>query len=195
MGTAPRKAKSIDKGPFSDATLVKQCLRGSEAAWSKLIGKYKNLIYSIPVRYGFSQEDSADIFQAVCLDLLNELPSLREPNALAGWLIQVTRNKCFHGRRAQQRQEPLELEDQDAQTAIEEPENLLAQIEREQQVREAMLDLSPRCQKMLQMLFFEMPARPYEEVAKDLDLAIGSIGFIRRRCLEKLRTRLEQPGG
>jgi RNA polymerase sigma factor (sigma-70 family) len=195
MGTAPRKAKATDKGRFSDAHLVKQCLRGSEAAWSTLISKYKNLIYSIPVRYGFSQADSADIFQVVCLDLLNELPRLREPNALAGWLIQVTRNRCFHEKTAQQKQQPLEIEDQAAQAAIEEPENLVVQTEREQQLRNAMLDLSPRCQKLLQMLFFEMPTRPYEEVAKNLDLALGSIGFIRRRCLDKLRVRLEQLGG
>jgi DNA-directed RNA polymerase specialized sigma24 family protein len=43
-------------------------------------------------------------------------------------------------------------------------------------------------------LFFELPARPYEEVAKELGLAIGSIGFIRRRCLNKLRDRLEALG-
>ncbi len=195
MGTAPRKSRVTDTGRFSDACLVKQCLQGSEAAWSTLISKYKNLVYSIPVRYGFSQADSADIFQAVCLDLLNELPRLREPNALAGWLIQVTRNRCFHEKRAQQKREPLEAEDRLAEGAIQEPEDLVAQSEREQELREALLELSPRCQKLLQMLFFEMPVRPYEEVARDLNLALGSIGFVRRRCLEKLRGRIEQLGG
>jgi RNA polymerase sigma factor (sigma-70 family) len=194
MGTAPRKARGPDRGKFSDAHLVKQCLQGNEAAWSTLIAKYKNLIYSIPVRYGFSQEDSADIFQTVCLDLLNELPRLREPNALAGWLIQVTRNKCFHGKRGQQRQSSVEVEGQPS-PPVDESENLIAQIEREQLLREALLDLAPRCRKLVEMLFFEVPARPYEEVAKDLDVALGSIGFIRRRCLEKLRVRLEQLEG
>jgi RNA polymerase sigma factor (sigma-70 family) len=193
MGTAPRKARTADKGQFSDADLVKQCLRGSEAAWSRLIAKYKNLIYSIPVRYGFSQEDSADIFQTVCLDLLNELPRLREPKALAGWLIQVTRNKCFHGKRERQKQGSVELEDQSS--PVDEPEELIAQTQREQELREALLELSPRCQKLVHMLFFEMPIRPYEDVAKDLDVALGSIGFIRRRCLEKLRMRLEHLEG
>jgi RNA polymerase sigma factor (sigma-70 family) len=195
MGTAPRKAKLSDSGPFSDTRLVKQCLQGSEAAWATLISKYKNLIYSIPVRYGFSQEDAADIFQAVCLDLLNELPRLRDPNALAGWLMQVTRNKCFHDKRAQQRQTPLGTEDQDAPAPGEAPDDVIVQAQHAQHLRQAILDLAPRCQKLIRMLFFEMPARPYEDVAKDLDVALGSIGFIRRRCLDKLRARLEQLGG
>ena len=54
-----------------DTRLVKECLRGEETAWSELVSKYKNLIFSIPIKYGFSQEEAADIFQSVCLDLVN----------------------------------------------------------------------------------------------------------------------------
>jgi DNA-directed RNA polymerase specialized sigma24 family protein len=44
------------------------------------------------------------------------------------------------------------------------------------------------------MLFFEHPPRPYEEVASSLGLAVGSIGFIRGRCLKKLRDLLTEKG-
>ena len=65
-----------------------------------LLDRYKNLIYSIPVRYGAPPQDAADIFQAVCLDLFNELPRLRDADALQGWLIRVTTNKCYHWKRS-----------------------------------------------------------------------------------------------
>ncbi len=191
MSAAPGRARANSASKFSDSHLVRECLNGNEAAWSALIGKYKNLIFSIPIRYGFSEEDSADIFQAVCMDLLTELPRIREPNALAGWLIQVARNKCFHRRQAQ---ENHPLQEIDESRPIKEPEHLVENVEREQALREALLYLSPRCQQLVQMLFFEVPARPYQQVSKELDLAEGSIGFIRRRCLNKLRQRLEQLG-
>jgi RNA polymerase sigma factor (sigma-70 family) len=194
MTTAPGKARIGSTNQFSDSRLIQECLNGNEAAWSALIGKYKNLIFSIPVRYGFSEEDSADIFQAVSMDLLAELSSLREPNALAGWLIQVTRNKCFHRKQAQQRQKLQEVDDLDSYASPEEPKDFALQVQQEQMLREALLALSPRCQRLVRMLFFEMPARPYQQVAKELDLASGSIGFIRKRCLDKLRQRLEQVG-
>jgi hypothetical protein len=44
------------------------------------------------------------------------------------------------------------------------------------------------------MLFFETPAIPYEQVAKKLEIAKGSIGFIRMRCLSRLRIKLEGRG-
>ncbi len=49
-----------------------------------LVDRYKGLIYSIPVRMGATPQDAADIFQAVCLDLFNELPELREAGSPAG---------------------------------------------------------------------------------------------------------------
>ena len=192
MTQAPRRAK-ISPDQFSDSPLVQECLSGSEAAWSTLISKYKNLIFSIPIRYGFSEEDSADIFQSVCMDLLTELPRLREPSALAGWLIQVARNKCFHRKQAQ-RHLVEDTDDLNSYASRDELENLVAQVEQEQVLREALSGLSPRCRQLVHMLFFETPLRPYQEVAKELGLASGSIGFIRRRCLDKLRQRLEELG-
>lgn len=194
MSPAPGRAKERDENRLPDEQLVRDCLQGREAAWSSLINKYKNLIFSIPIRYGFSEEDSADIFQAVCMDLLVELPRLRKPKALAGWLIQVTRNKCFHRKREKQRHPMREIDGDEPSGTEEAADNLVSELQQDQLLREALSELGPRCQQLVQMLFFEMPARPYQQVAKDLKLAPGSIGFIRRRCLDKLRERLEQTG-
>ena len=75
--TANRQIPASDdpRAAWPDARLIRECIGGSEEAWCALIFKYKNLIFSIPVKYGFSADDSTDIFQAVCLDLLSELPS------------------------------------------------------------------------------------------------------------------------
>jgi RNA polymerase sigma factor (sigma-70 family) len=178
-----------------DARLVKECLRGEETAWSELLSKYKNLIFSIPIKYRFSQEEAADIFQSVCLDLVHQIASLREPRALAGWLIRVTHNKCVHHMTDKQRYTAKEEDQPDPATAVEEiPENRLRELEREQLLRTALQALDARCQQLVRMLFFESPPRPYTEIAKSLTLATGSIGFIRARCLNKLRRRLEEMG-
>jgi RNA polymerase sigma factor (sigma-70 family) len=178
-----------------DSRLVKECLQGEETAWATLIAKYKNLIFSIPIKYGFSQEEASDIFQAVCLDLVNQLANVREPRALAGWLIRVTHNKCFHQKEHRQRY-PERDEDQPEPAGPPEqiPENRLHELQREQIVRDAIEDIGPRCRQLVKMLFFESPVRPYQEIAKSLGLATGSIGFIRGRCLGKLRKKLEEVG-
>jgi len=180
----------------SDVRLVRDCLRGREEAWSALIHKYKNLIFSIPIKYGLSRDDAADVFQGVCLGLLSELPKLREPRALPKWLMQVTAHKCLHWRRQQ-----LRLVSSDSEDAgipeIEVPaaaDRLLLEAEQEQTVREALTGLAPRCRRLVQMLFFEEPVRSYQDIAATLGVAVGSIGFIRQRCLDRLRRRLDEMG-
>lgn len=192
LGTATALVKIKTATPDED--LVERCLRGQEGGWSALIAKYKNLIYSIPIRSGFTQEEAADIFQAVCLDLFCELSSLREPQALAAWLIRVTRNKCYHKRRENERYVPNDDTQPEPHAASDIPDALIHEIEREQYVRNALNELSPRCRHLVEKLFFELPARPYQEVARELGLAVGSIGIIRRRCLNCLRGHLEELG-
>jgi RNA polymerase sigma factor (sigma-70 family) len=182
---------------WSDERLVAECLNHNEQAWSALIDKYKNLIYSIPIKMGMHDE-AADIFQAVCLDLLSDLPRLREPRALPKWLMQACYHKCLQHRRKSQ-QNPTAPEDAAERLATDAdhtflPDRVLAELEKEQMVRDALTELSPRCERMVRMLFFENPPRPYQEIARELDLATGSIGFIRGRCLEKLKKQLEKMG-
>jgi RNA polymerase sigma factor (sigma-70 family) len=194
---AARKTPALDdaRAAWPDARLVRECIGGSEEAWRALIFKYKNLIFSIPVKYGFSTEDSTDIFQAVCLELLSELPKLRKVKALPKWIMQVTAHKCFHRKQQQQR---VELSDPNAEllerSTPSRAMEILRQAEEEQGLRQAMSELPPRCRQLVHMLFFDEPARPYQEIAAELGIAVGSIGFIRQRCLERLRKRLLETG-
>ncbi|MBL8218919.1 MAG: sigma-70 family RNA polymerase sigma factor [Bryobacterales bacterium] len=174
---------------LDDSELVRLCLAGEERAWEALLQKYKRLIYAIILKYRMTDEDAADIFQAVCVDLFQELVHLRNVGAIRGWLGRVTANRCFHWKRRKNLHPHDEVDESIAQPGEEMPE-WLESVERDQMVREAMDRLSPRCRELLRMLFFEDPPRPYDAVARQLSLATGSIGFIRGRCLKKLESEL-----
>ena len=182
---------------WPDARLVRECIRGSDEAWAALLDKYKNLIFSIPIKQGMARDDAAEIFQRVCLLLLAELKHLRQPAALPMWLIRVTTHECLRWRRQEQPYAGREPGDAQFALARDEapvPDEMLARLREEQMLREAVVALSPRCRQLVEMLFFENPARPYQEVARSLGLATGSIAFIRSRCLTRLRRQLEKMG-
>jgi RNA polymerase sigma factor (sigma-70 family) len=180
----------------SDQELIRGCLKHREEDWNLLVDKYKNLIYSIPLRYGLSREEAGDIFQAVCLDLIQELPKLRDPKALPKWLMQVTAHKCFHRkRRSKQLVSENDAELDVSETIVPaEAETNLREIEEEQILREALTGLPPRCRQLIHMLFYEEPKRPYQQVAASLGLATGSIGLLRQKCLDCLKKRLDDLG-
>jgi len=177
--TVAAKLQREGRTSWPDDRLVAESLEGNQQAWSTLVDKYKNLIFSIPIKLGL-YEDAADIFQAVCLDLLTGLPRLRKPRALPKWLMQTCYHKCLQCRRRAEKHVPLGEED--GETSLTNgslstlPDDMLVQLEKEQ------------------IVFFETPPRPYEEIAQELGIATGSIGFIRGRCLGKLKQQLENMG-
>lgn len=180
---------------WNDTHLIRQCLSGNEEAWSLLIEKYKALIYSVPVKYGLPPHEAADVFQATCVELLARLPEVREPRALPKWLIQVAHHQCCRWKRQSQR-----VISRDSERDLPEPETpaiaeaLVQQTHEEQMLREALPTLSPKCRRLIELLFFETPSRPYNEVAGELGLAVGSIGFTRQKCIERLRRKLSELG-
>jgi RNA polymerase sigma factor (sigma-70 family) len=174
---------------------VEQCLAGDEEAWSALVEKYRNLICSIPIKYGFVSEDVDDIYQEVCLTILSELRQLRKHQTLAAWIIRITANKCFHWQTRRQREAGESAKDI-SESAVEPefPSEMMDELLREQMLRESVTQLPSRCRELVKMLFFSTPPLPYELVAKNLGIAKGSVGFIRMRCLERLRMSLDQKG-
>src|SRR5438067_8982313 len=180
---------------FDHEVLIDACLEGSEEAWAALVERYKKLIFSVPVKIGLSRDEAGDVLQSVCAKLLKELPRLRNRRALPQWLIQVATHESFravnHNRRFFEQAEQKLARRITAETQRE-PDHIIRQTEREQLLREAISNLQPRCQRLIFMLFFEEPQRSYEQIADELGLTEGSIGFIRGRCLERLREQLQQ---
>lgn len=179
---------------WADDRLVRECLDGNNSAWAALIEKYKRLVASIPVKYQLSPEDAADVFQQVWTDLYRDLGRLQRVEGLRSWLITAAARRCLLAKKRQHRTVPIGDVEHDLTDSRPDAAAIHAEAEREQKIREAIEGLAPRCRKLVRMLFFEDPPRPYIEVARELGLAEGSIGFIRGRCLTKLKAALEECG-
>lgn len=193
MSVAATQRQALKPQHWTDERLVRECVKGNQEAWSVLIDKYKNLIFSIPIKLGMYQE-APDIFQSVCLDLLTDLPKLREPRALPKWLMQICYHKCVRHSRHADNQVSLDDADNVKAENVSVPDELFAQLQQEQMLRNVISELSQLCSNLIRMLFFETPPRPYHAIAEELGLATGSIGFIRGRCLAKLKKQLEEKG-
>ena len=176
----------------TDEELIGACLDGDKAAWAALIERYQQLVYSIPRRYHLPPEEAGDVFQGVWVDLYRGLAGLRRAGGIRAWLVTATMRRSLLHKKRRERQAAESVDDALAQLAATTPDPLAIreEAERAQAVRDAIHSLPPRCQELVRMLFYEEPQVPYAEAAKRLGLAEGSIGFIRGRCLERLRKAL-----
>ncbi len=196
----PRTHRDAPSAAWDDPRLVSACLNGDADAWAALIAKYQRMIYSVPLRYGAQPHDAADIFQQVCVELFSRLGDLRKIESLRSWLLTVASHQSLRWKQMRLRNDqPLETGEDDP-APIEIPDaaplasDQMVRIEREQALRESVDRLSSRCARLIRMLFYGDEPLPYAEVASRLGLATGSIGFIRGRCIERLRKLLAEAG-
>ena len=137
-----------------------------------------------------------DIFQAVCLETLKSLRSLRNGSSLRYWIMTITMRQCYQllkrrrEERGQQRDEAvLRLEDPRADTM-----QICLDAERAEMLCEAMDELPERCRSLLDLLFFSEEKTSYLELGGRFGWSKDTIGSFRCRCLDKLRKILELRG-
>ncbi|MBI2865649.1 MAG: sigma-70 family RNA polymerase sigma factor [Chloroflexi bacterium] len=178
--------------------MIAECLAGDEQAWKNLVEKYNRLIYSIPFRYGLPDSEAADIFQSVCLKLLENLPKLRDSSKLSSWLITTTSRECWgvirrlatisrgHDYADDEERHGEQLDPSPL------PEETILELEEQQTMAHAFRLLPERCQHLLWYLYYDKTGLSYAEIGRRLGIPEGSVGPSRARCLGKLRALLEE---
>lgn len=180
-----------------DAELVERCRRGEEQAWALLVRRYQRLVYTIVLRVGLDQHAAADVFQTVFSRLLDHLPRIAQPDRLRAWIVTCAKREALLQRARARRTVSLSpVEDAQGPSSTLEladeaplPEEVLSGLQQAHVVREALERMDERCRSLLVLMFQdEEPA--YQEIARRMDMPVGSIGPTRARCLDKLRRML-----
>ena len=162
---------------------------GDQAAWAVLVDRYHNLLWSVASGFRIDAADAADAVQNTWLRLVENLDRVQDPQRLGAWLATTTRRECLQliRRAARDRTDPAtehleQLPDPDDPVDAD-----LLLGERDAALWRALRTLSERCQRLLRVLM-ATPPPSYADVAAALDMAIGTIGPTRQRCLDRLRT-------
>ena len=176
---------------LSDKELIEACCQQDEAAWDVLVARYERLVYTIPRRYGLRQEEVDDVFQSVWLLLLKNMQTLEQPERVSAWLVTTARRECWKRRRGGHMREYTVEPSNLPQGQVEGPEELVLRYEQQLAIRRAVQQLGTRCRRLLDLLYYTVPKPAYAEIASALNLAVGSVGAIRARCLKQLSQKLE----
>jgi RNA polymerase sigma factor (sigma-70 family) len=170
----------------SNAELLTGCRIGDAESWDELVVRYQRLVYAVPLREGLSAADAAEISQSTFEALIESLDRIRDPDRIGYWLMTVARRLTWRRRTANRAE--LSIGDAPLDDVVDDQSGDWV---RSVAVYDAVAQLAEPCRALIFGLFFD-PAEPsYEELSRSLDVAIGSIGPMRGRCLERLRDRLE----
>ena len=156
--------------------------------------RYRRLIFSIPNRFGFSPSDCSDVFQTVCVKLIEHLADLRDDAKVSAWLITTTTRHCIHVKSMKHRNVLDDDRLEETPAPGETTEEIGIRSDRQQKVRDTIADMSERCRNLLELLYFDPASPSYVDIGQRLGMPVPSIGPTRARCLDKLRTLLRRKG-
>jgi RNA polymerase sigma factor (sigma-70 family) len=179
--------------PFDLDRLVATAATGDERAWEALVSRFQAQLLRVARAQGLSAHEAEDAVQDTWMRLMGGIAAVREPRALGGWLTTTARRESLRLCRRAAQELPTAG---DLAASVSTDDHTEARVDAaacRDAVSRALDGLPPRHRRLMRALFDDT-AGSYHEIARDLDMPVGSIGPIRGRCLTQLRrnTYLQQ---
>jgi uncharacterized protein (TIGR03435 family) len=169
----------------NDMDLVREFARNhSEAAFTELVRRHLNLVYSVARRCTGSDSDAQDVTQAVFVILARKAAGLRTRTVLTGWLYETTRYTAACLQRTNTRRHAREQEAY-MQSTLTAADTADAWSRLAPHLEAAMAQLGERDRTLLALRFYENKSGP--EAAALLGIREAAAHKRTARAVEKLR--------
>ena len=163
----------MDFGKMNDYDLVLACVEGDKDAFGELLGRYKNLVYSVVLRMVSDREEANDLAQEVFIKLYRNLEKYQPEYRFSTWTIRVATNHVIDYRR-KKRQDTVSFEDAgDVADYADTPEAAYIAKEQSRMLRD-LIDGLPDMYKVPIVLYHQQ-GLSYQEISEITDEPLSKV--------------------
>ncbi len=183
---APATAPPISKGKFDsrqeDTQLIHRALKGEQAAYKRLMKKYREQIHALIARIVRDSQQVEDLTQEVFVKAFASLRHFNEEYAFSTWIYKIATNSSIDYIRKRKLEtfsidKPIGFEDSDVSFELPdttyEPDKDMMQRQRTKLIEAAIERLPEKYKRVIILRHTE--DRDYSEIAKMLKLPIGTV--------------------
>lgn len=175
-------------GPLDE--LVAAARRGDDGAWTRLVTRFDRTLRNVARSYRLSPADVDDVVQVTWTRLYQHIDRVRDPNAIAGWLVTTTRREAMRLLQAHVREHLTDDPELGESADVDRPEAEVLAAEERVVLGRALATLPGRQRELMTLLASE-PDVDYRHISATLAMPLGSIGPIRARGLARLERHPE----
>jgi len=186
-----------DKAQY-DFLLVESALAGNEKAFAKLLSRYKDAIYFMLLKMVNNRSDAEDLTIEAFGKAFKNLQQYSPNYAFSTWLFKIATNNCIDFLRKRRgvyisiennpensdTDSPIKLSSADPN-----PEEKMIRIQKAILMRKIVHQLKPRYRTLVELRYFREFS--YEEIAKELNLPLGTVKAQLFRAREMLFKMIE----
>jgi RNA polymerase sigma factor (sigma-70 family) len=177
------KASEIQsKSKLEDISLIEEALAGKQSAYDKLMKKYYQHIYNLIYKMIFKKEDVEDLTQEAFIKAFNSLQHFDRQFAFSTWLYKIATNNSIDYLRKKKLNtfsidKEIESEDSDYKFDIPDtdyvPDTKIIEDQRRKVLEDAINSLPEKYRQVITMRHKQ--EKEYEEIAKELNLPLGTV--------------------
>ena len=174
--------------------VINRVLKGDQAAYSILVNKYQNYVFTLVLRFTKSREDAEEIAQDVFVKAYRSLADFRGDSKFSTWLFTITRTTCLSHLR-KKKLDIISLDNEKAGLQIGDRESGFGANGIEQKSKHAMLNnaismLSPDDAQVLNL--FYQGDQSLEEIGKIMRLDPNTVKVKLYRARQRLKNKMEK---
>ncbi len=174
----------------TDDELVALCLDGRREAFSELVLRHQNMVYSVARSMLGNAHSAEDIAQEAFLHAYRALSSYRAEGKFHAWLRLITTRLCLNHRRDTRREVAWDDLSGHPAAVTDGPEGRLDDWERRGAVRRAIEALPVDYRDVITLRYME--DLTYDEIARSLDVPTSTVETRLHRAKKQLRQLLKE---
>jgi RNA polymerase sigma factor (sigma-70 family) len=179
---------------LSDTEIISRVLQREQTAFSQIVERYQNYVFSLVLRFVENREDAEEIAQDIFVKAYRSLADFRGESKFSTWLFTIARTSCISFLRKKKLDtQSLDNERTGIQLANKESEFRADIVE--QKSRHAMLNKSIRMlsvdDSQVLTLFYK-GEQTLEEIGKIMRLDPNTVKVKLHRARQRLKDKMEK---
>lgn len=192
-----KKKLILSEKARQDYAFVQLALQGDEKAFARLLNRYKDAIYFMLLKMVNNRNDAEDLTLEAFGKAFKNLHQYSPTYAFSTWLFKIASNNCIDSLRKKKgaylpisvRQERERPEMAKLKSKGPNPEERLIRKQKAVLLRNVVRKMKPRYQILVELRYFREFS--YKEIAKELDLPLGTVKAQLFRAREILFNMIE----
>lgn len=194
--TAPSESAEQDK------ELVAEALAGDESAYAALVDKYQNALYHHVRKIIRDKREVDDLVQETFIKAFSALESYSTQYAFSTWLYKIATNHAIDylrkkKLRTQSIDKPIKTKEGEMEVELPDttyrPDRHIVEDQRKTLIQEAIDALPPKYYRVI--VLRHQQEKTYDEIARELDLPLGTVKAHIFRARELLNKYLREKRG
>jgi len=177
---------------YTDQYYIEKSLQGDTRAFSVLVERYQDFVYTVVVRMVRVREEAEEVAQDVFIKAYGSLSSFRGESKFSSWLYSIAYRKALDALRKNKKYKSSELLEDITEGDMAEVDNALSYLEaqeRKQKIEQSISNLGEAEAAIVTMYYYE--SQSVREISEITALSEDNIKIKLHRSRKKLFSSLK----